>query len=71
MPNCRIFTLNQDKFKDLTELIEEMHENNYKFVPIVDIGFPLNGEDEFYKRGKKTDSYIKSSYTGEDLISNV
>ena len=71
LQNCRIFTLNQDHFEDLPELIEEMHENNYKFVPIVDIGFPLNDEDQFYKRGKKTDCYIKSSYTSEDLISNV
>ena len=67
----RIFTLNQKSFYDLPVLIEEMHKNNYKFIPIVDIGFPVNDLDEFYLRGKKTNAFIKSSYTGEDLLSNV
>ena len=71
LQDCRIFTLNQKNFHDLPVLIEEMHENNYKFIPIVDIGFPMNGVDEFYQKGKEVDAYIKSSYTGEDLISNV
>ena len=71
LQNCRIFTLNKNGFADLPDLIEKMHNNNYKFVPIVDIGFPLNDIDEFYVRGKEVDAYIKSSYTNEDLISNV
>ena len=71
LQNYRIFTLNKDNFADLPELIDKMHKNNYKFVPIVDIGFPLNDNDEFYLIGKQRDVYIKSSYTNEDLISNV
>ena len=71
LQNFRIFTLNQRNFADLPDLIEEMHENNYKFVPIVDIGFPLNDKDEYYLIGKENNAYIKSSYTNEDLISNV
>ena len=67
----RIFTLNQKSFYDLPVLIEEMHKNNYKFIPIVDIGFPVNDLDEFYLRGKKTNAFIKSSYTVKDLLSNV
>ena len=71
LQDCRIFTLNKDNFEELPDLIEEMHKNNYKFVPIVDIGFPLNEKDEFYLMGKKTNAFIKSSYTNEDLISKV
>ena len=41
LQNYRIFTLNEEKFGDLPNLIEELHQNNYKFVPIVDIGFPM------------------------------
>ena len=71
LQDYRIFTLNYDQFFDLPNLIDEMHEKNYKFVPIVDLGFPKNERDEFYRRGKKTDAFIKSSYTDDDLVSYV
>ena len=71
LQDYRIFTLNEKNFKDLPNLIYELHENNYKFVPIVDIGFPVKEEDEFYIRGKETNAFIKSNYTNEDLISYV
>ena len=71
LQDYRIFTLNNKEFKDLPNLIYELHEKNYKFVPIVDIGFPIKEEDEFYIRGKETNAFIKSNYTKEDLISYV
>ena len=71
LQNYRIFTLNEEHFSELPNLIHELHENNYKFVPIVDIGFPVKEEDEFYVIGKKTNAFIKSNYTNEDLISYV
>lgn len=67
----RIFTLEIEHFKDLPNLISDMHSNNYKFVPIVDIGFPIADDDEFYRKGKELDSFIKSGYTDDDLISYV
>ena len=71
LQDYRIFTLNKDKFSDLPNLIHELHEKNYKFIPIVDIGFPMKEEDEFYKMGKETNAFIKSNYTNQDLISYV
>ena len=71
LQDYRIFTLNQQNFPDLPNLIHELHENNYKFVPIVDLGFPMKEIDEYYKRGKETNAFIKSNYTKEDLISYV
>ena len=71
LQDYRIFTLNENEFKDLPNLISELHQNNYKFVPIVDIGFPMKDEDEFYVLGKKTNAFIKSNYTKQDLISYV
>ena len=71
LQDYRIFTLNEKNFKDLPNLISELHQNNYKFVPIVDIGFPVKEEDEFYVIGKKTNAFIKSNYTKVDLISYV
>ena len=71
LQDYRIFTLNSKNFADLPSLISEMHQNNYKFVPIVDIGFPQNDVDEFYNLGKETNAFIKSNYTNEDLVSYV
>ena len=71
LEDYRIFTLNMKNFIDLPALISDIHENNYKFVPIVDIGFPQNEADEYYKRGKEMDAFIKSNYTEDDLISYV
>ena len=71
LQDYRIFTLNEKNFKDLPNLIYELHQNNYKFIPIVDLGFPINDEDEFYRIGKENNAFIKSNYTNEDLISYV
>ena len=71
LQDYRIFTLNQLNFADLPKLIHEIHDNNYHFVPIVDLGFPMKEIDEFYMRGKETNAFIKSNYTKEDLISYV
>ena len=37
--------INFNNFYDLPNLIEEIHKNNYQFVPIVDLGFPKNEDD--------------------------
>ena len=71
LQDYRIFTLNENNFKNLPSLIEELHQKNYKFIPIVDIGFPMKEIDEFYMMGKDNNSFIKSNYTGENLISYV
>ena len=71
LQDYRIFTLNEQNFANLPNLIHEIHENNYKFVPIVDLGFPMKEIDEFYMKGKETNAFIKSNYTKEDLISWV
>ena len=70
LKDYRIFTLS-NSFSGLPKLINDLHSNNYHFVPIVDIGFPMNDEDEFYKRGKEANAFIKSNYTKQDLISHV
>ena len=70
LKDYRIFTLS-NSFSGLPNLINDLHSNNYHFVPIVDIGFPMNDEDEFYKRGKEANAFIKSNYTKQDLISHV
>ena len=71
LKDMRIFTLDDKKFSDLPNLIHELHQNNYKFIPISDLGFPKSEEDEYYVIGKETNAFIKSNYTNDDLISMV
>ena len=71
LQDYRIFTLNQENFRNLPMLINELKFKNYKFVPIVDLGFPINETDEYYMKGLELDAFIKSSYTNRDLISYV
>ena len=70
LDDYRIFTLSP-QFPGLPNLISEMHDKNYHFVPIVDIGFPMKDIDEFYRRGKETNAFLQSNYTKKDLMSNV
>ncbi len=67
----RIFSLNMKDFPDLPNFINTLHDNNYKFIPIVDIGFPINDSDPYYKRGHETNAFILSNYTKKELVSYV
>ena len=67
----RIFSLNMKDFPDLPDFINTLHDNNYKFIPIVDIGFPINDSDPYYKRGHETNAFILSNYTKKELVSYV
>ena len=71
LQDFHIFTLNTQDFPDLPNLIAEMHEKNYKFVPIADIGFAMDDTDEYYNRGVKNESFIKSNYTNDNLLTFV
>ena len=71
LQDYRIFTIDKNHFYDLPNFVEELHDKNYRFVPIVDLGFPMNEIDDYYVIGKKANAFIKSSYTNEDLISYV
>ncbi|MCQ2818335.1 MAG: hypothetical protein MJ252_13795 [archaeon] len=66
----RIFTLNKENFSELPKLINDLHNKNYHFIPIVDLGFPKNESDEYYVRGKGK-AFIVSNYTKDDLVSYV
>ena len=67
----RIFSLNMEDFPDLPDFIKTLHDNNYKFIPIVDIGFPINDSDPYYIRGHETNAFILSNYTKKELVSIV
>jgi alpha-glucosidase (family GH31 glycosyl hydrolase) len=63
--------LKEKEFGDLPKFITTLHENHYKFVPIVDIGFPINEKDEYFIMGRDTNAFIISNYTDDILNSFV
>ena len=67
----RIFSLNMEDFYDLPILINDLHKNNYKFIPIVDIGFPINDSDPYYIKGHEMNAFLLSNYTKKELVSYV
>ena len=67
----RIFSLNMKDFPDLPNFINTLHDNNYKFIPIVDIGFPINDSDPYYRKGHETNAFLLSNYTKKELVSHV
>ena len=62
--NFEIFTLDENKFGNLLNIINELHNEKYHFVPIVDLGISYeNKRNPFIEIGDKLDIFIKSNYT--------
>ena len=73
MQNYEIFTLNQQHFKDLPKVIDNIHKNNAKFIPIIDIAFSYdkNNRTIYNKIGDENNLFIKSGYTKKNLFAKV
>ena len=67
----QMFTLN-NKFRDIVPYINDnIHKDGSKFIPIVDIGFSAENNNEYITLGNKLDIFIKSNYTKRNLIGKV
>ena len=74
MKEYQIFTLDEEKFKELPEYVDNViHKDHGKFVPIIDIGLSYheNNLNEYIKIGVQNQLFIKSGFTGENLIAKV
>ena len=74
MKKYKIFTLNKKKFKELPEYVDSViHKDHGFFVPIIDIGFSYNESvlNKYAKIGDKYDLFIKSGYSGKNLMAKV
>ena len=72
MKDYEIFTVNE-KFEQIGEYIkDEIHKDEGKFVPIVDLGVSYeNQNSNLIKLGNELDIFIKSNYTKKSLIGQV
>ena len=64
-----MFTLN-DKFKDIAPyIVDNLHKDGGKFIPIVDYGFSYeNPDNKYVKLGDELNIFIKSNYTNKNLV---
>ena len=71
MNKFQIFTLS-NQFEELPQYIDNViHKEHGKFVPIIDIGMTNNETNEYTRKGNKHKLFIKSGYTGENLMARV
>ena len=75
MKDYLIFTLDENEFKELPNYVKNVIHKDYGyFVPIIDIGFSTNESDlhsNYIKNGNKYNLFIKSGYTGGNLMASV
>jgi alpha-glucosidase (family GH31 glycosyl hydrolase) len=72
MEDYRDFTVSQTRYANLSDYVEILlHDRDRRYIPIIDIGIPLNNTDPFYKQGKDQNVFIKSNFTKTDLVHEV
>ena len=73
MENYKIFTLNKQLFKNLPKVVDNIHKNQAKFIPIIDIAFSSYDDDMtiYNKIGDENNLFIKSGYTNKNLFGKV
>ena len=73
MENYKIFTLNKQHFKNLPKVVDNIHKNQAKFIPIIDIAFSSYDNDMtiYNKIGDENNLFIKSGYTNKNLFGKV
>lgn len=68
MERYKSFTIDVPKWPGLQNFIKELHTKNKHFVAIVDAGIAKDINYEVYNRGHQAEVYIKSNFTGEELV---
>ena len=73
MENYKIFTLNKQHFKNLPKVVDNIHKNQAKFIPIIDIAFSSYDDDMtiYNEIGDENNLFIKSGYTNKNLFGKV
>lgn len=66
----RDFTYDKERFQDLPQFIEELHNKSLQYVPILDAGIAIRkNEYNAYDSGIKEDIFVKLN--GDVLVSKV
>jgi alpha-glucosidase (family GH31 glycosyl hydrolase) len=68
MESYRSFTIDERKWAGLKKFVDSLHEKGKHFVAIVDAGIARDENFKIYKDGLDVGVYIKSNFTGEELV---
>lgn len=64
MEDFKVFTVNEDRFPNIKEMVKKLNEIGFKTVPIVDPGVKKDINYDIYKEGIEKNCFCKKS-TGE------
>lgn len=74
MDDYKIFTISQSRYGNLSKYVNELHENNVTFVPIMDAGVAVRPSSENYKAlqlGLQQGIFIKQANGKDPLTAGV
>ena len=71
MENFEDFGYDNKTYAGLPDFVNEVKKDGINFIPILDMGIPYRPDNQYYKLGKSLDVFIKSNYTGTDLLNKV
>lgn len=61
MEGFRVFTINEEGFPDFEKMIEDLHKEGFKVIPIIDPGVKKDINYDIYKEGIEKDYFCKRS----------
>jgi len=69
MDNFKAFTIDPKNYSDLPTLVEELHNNDIHYVPILEPGIAqrVGSNYSVYNSGVETNVFIKSFFNGSDF----
>ena len=70
MKDYKVFTVDKNKFNDFKEFVNEMKENGFKLVPIIDPGVRIEKNYTVYEEGVKNNYFCKDK-DNKDFIAAV
>lgn len=65
------FTIDNDRYGGLKEFVQELHQKDMKWVPIIDAGIKKSNDDKYYRLGEERGAFIKSAKTKKTLVGKV
>jgi alpha-glucosidase len=70
MDGYRVFTVDKDRFPDLSGLVDDISQQGIKVVTILDPGVKVDPDYEVYEQGLERDAFVKQQ-DGKPLVGHV
>jgi len=74
MHNYINFSVNKTSFKGIQKFVQDLHQENRHFVPIIDAGISLEADGDrinWYKKGRDKGVFMKSAKNSDKYMGNL